>query len=181
MSWLVNRLTANRPVTLITVRLLQQVHRGANWQEVNAVYIVCWVSWNHNPVHLPIVYIRSQVLTLVKKSMTVFWVVTHCGLVGACYSFGTHPQALPPTASIFIPEDGGKMFFRNVGIHQQVHTASQPNGPPSTIHVTSTLDNLCLLTNLSQIFREVHWHMWVKGLTHHTKTPQTGRHKFICS
>jgi hypothetical protein len=36
------------------------------------------------------------------------------------------------TASILIPEDGSSMFFRNVGIYPQVHTALQHRKPTST-------------------------------------------------
>jgi hypothetical protein len=49
--------------------------------------------------------VRSEVLTAVKISMLVFYVVTPCG---------------------YFPEDGDSMFYRNVGIYLQVHTASQP-------------------------------------------------------
>jgi hypothetical protein len=49
----------------------------------------------------------SQVLTAVKMSMSIFWVVTL--------------------------EDRGSMFFRNVGIYLQVHAALQPRRKTSTL------------------------------------------------
>jgi hypothetical protein len=53
---------------------------------------------------------RFEVITAVKMSILVLWVVMLCGLVGRYLS----------------PEDGGSMFLRNVGIYLQVHTALQP-------------------------------------------------------
>jgi hypothetical protein len=49
--------------------------------------------------------------------MLVFWVVKPCGLKEE------------HTISTFWTEDGGSMFFRNVGIYLQVHTAVQPRRP----------------------------------------------------
>jgi hypothetical protein len=36
------------------------------------------------------------------------------------------------TSCEFIADDGGRMFFRNVGTHLQLHTASQPRDSPWT-------------------------------------------------
>jgi hypothetical protein len=51
---------------------------------------------------------RSKVLTAVKMSMFVFWVVTPCGLVGRCNVSEEH------TASILNPEDGDSMFLNTL-------------------------------------------------------------------
>jgi hypothetical protein len=51
------------------------------------------------------IYINEfEVLTVVKMSVLVFWVVM---------------------LWVFCPEDGGNMFPQNVGIYLQVHTALQ--------------------------------------------------------
>jgi hypothetical protein len=55
-------------------------------------------------------------VVMIYVSVLVFWVVTPCGLVGRYQRFGG-------TYSVLCPEDGGSMFFRNVGISLQVHTA----------------------------------------------------------
>jgi hypothetical protein len=57
--------------------------------------------------------LRFEVLTAVKVSVIVFWVVMPCGLVydyecsGGIYSLYLH----------FNPEDGGDMFLQDVGNH----------------------------------------------------------------
>jgi hypothetical protein len=67
--------------------------------------------------------VRYEVLTAMKMSMFVFWVVTPCGLVSRFQRFGeTH----------FSPEDGDSTFPRNVFICLQVHTALQLRKPTST-------------------------------------------------
>jgi hypothetical protein len=65
---------------------------------------------------------RFDVLTAVKMSMLVFWVVTPCGLVGRYQRFGgTYCLYLQDWS-----EDGGRTFLRNVGIYPQTHMTSQP-------------------------------------------------------
>jgi hypothetical protein len=64
-----------------------------------------------------------EVLTAVKVSTLVFWVVTPCGLVDRYQHFiGTY----------FSPEDGGSMLLRNVGIYLQIYKVLQPRRPMST-------------------------------------------------
>jgi hypothetical protein len=66
-----------------------------------------------------------EILTAVKMSMPVFWVVTPCGLVGRY-------QLLRGTYCVhihFSPEYGGSMFLRNAGIYLQDHIASQSRIP----------------------------------------------------
>jgi hypothetical protein len=58
--------------------------------------------------------------------MLVFWVVTPCGLVGF---EGTYCSIFRAEVSV---EDGGSMFFRNVGIYLQVHMVLLPRRPKST-------------------------------------------------
>jgi hypothetical protein len=71
---------------------------------------------------------RLQVLMAVKIKTLVFWVVTPCRLVGRYQNFGgTYCLHLSP-------EDEGSMFFRNVGIYLQVHTALQPWRPTSILN-----------------------------------------------
>jgi hypothetical protein len=53
----------------------------------------------------------------VKVSVLVFCVETPCGLVGGYTGFGE--------AYCFRPEEGNSMFFQDVGIYLQVHTALQ--------------------------------------------------------
>jgi hypothetical protein len=53
-----------------------------------------------------------EVLTAVIMYILVFWVVTPCGR-----------YTKEHTASIFSPEDEGRMFLRKVCIYLQVHTA----------------------------------------------------------
>jgi hypothetical protein len=69
-------------------------------------------------------YMRSDVLTAVKMSMTFLVVVTPCGLIGRYQRFGENT------------EDVGSMFLRNAGTHLQDHTASQPRTPPWKLDVT---------------------------------------------
>jgi hypothetical protein len=57
-----------------------------------------------------------EVLTAVKMSMLVFWVLRRVGL----------------ELDIFSPEDGGSMFLLKLGISVQVHTVLQPRKPTST-------------------------------------------------
>jgi hypothetical protein len=73
---------------------------------------------------------RFEVLTVVKTSVLVFWVVTLCGLA---YRY----QHLGGTycLCIFSPEDGDIMFLRNTGICLQVHMVLQPRRPTLTIVV----------------------------------------------
>jgi hypothetical protein len=69
------------------------------------------MSWKHEQSIK--VDARFEVLPVVRKTM-FFLVVTSCGLAGAvqhCH---------------FSPEDGDRMFLRNVGIYLRVYTASQP-------------------------------------------------------
>jgi hypothetical protein len=63
--------------------------------------------------------VTSEVLTAVKMSLLVFWEVTPCGLVGRYLRFST--------------EDGGNMFFRNVGTYLRLHTALQPRRLTSAV------------------------------------------------
>jgi hypothetical protein len=73
---------------------------------------------------------RFEVLTAVKTSMLVFWVVLLCGLVGRDQRSGKtyclHLQHCRVEVSL---EDGGSMFLRNVCIYLQIHTALQPRIP----------------------------------------------------
>jgi hypothetical protein len=57
--------------------------------------------------------LRFEVLTAVKMSVLVFWVVTLCGL----------------TASIFSPKGGSSMFLQNFAIYLRVHVALKPIRP----------------------------------------------------
>jgi hypothetical protein len=64
-------------------------------------------------------YFRFEVLTAVKMSMLIFWVVPPCGLVNRYLHFGG-------TYCLFSPEEGGSVFLRNFGGYLQVHTALLP-------------------------------------------------------
>jgi hypothetical protein len=57
-------------------------------------------------------HVRSEVLTVVKASMLVLWVVMPCGLVGANQRFGgIYYLDFPTNLSL---EDGGSTFLPNV-------------------------------------------------------------------
>jgi hypothetical protein len=74
-----------------------------------------------------------EILTAVKMSIFVFWVLTPCGLVGRYHRFGgTH----------FNPEDGGSVFIRNDGICVQVHTVLQLRRPTSATKLVGFLYSL---------------------------------------
>jgi hypothetical protein len=59
-------------------------------------------------------YVRFEILTAVKMSMLILWVVMSCGLLGFGGTYCLHLH--------FTPESGGSMFLRNVGVYLQVHT-----------------------------------------------------------
>jgi hypothetical protein len=63
--------------------------------------------------------VSFEVLTVVKMSILVFWVVMPYGLVGRYHQH-------------FGPEDEGSMFLQNVAIYQQVHIELLPRRPTST-------------------------------------------------
>jgi hypothetical protein len=72
-------------------------------------------------------YMRSDILTAVKTSMLVFWVVAHCRLTSRYQTFGgTHNLHI-------LPEDGSNIFLRNVGIYLEVRTALIPRTPTWTV------------------------------------------------
>jgi hypothetical protein len=74
-----------------------------------------------------IIFMRFELLSAVKMLMLVFWVVTPCGLVRRYHRFGgTYTSG---------PEDGGRMFLRNIGVYLKVHTALQPRRPTSTFYL----------------------------------------------
>jgi hypothetical protein len=106
---------------------------------------MCYITWNRvssqgDDPSLPLYLgqaIRSEssnkIISLIRSShgseddMLVFWVVLPCGLLGS-------PKER--TASILRdrdvrPEDGGRMFLRNVGIYLQERTALQFRAPTS--------------------------------------------------
>jgi hypothetical protein len=64
-------------------------------------------------------YVRSDILTPMKMSMLVFWLVKPCGLVGRSDQ----------------SEDGNSMFLRNFGIYLQVNAAWHPRR--STLKIDS--------------------------------------------
>jgi hypothetical protein len=75
-------------------------------------------------------YRRFQVLTAVKMPMLIFWVVTLCGFAGRYHRFG----------GTYCSEDGGNMFFRNVGgICLQVHMPLLPRRPTPTQYRSSSM------------------------------------------
>jgi hypothetical protein len=73
--------------------------------------------------------------------MFVSSVVPPCGLVGKTPKF--RRNKLSPSFALkmetgmfsktFSPEDGGSIFFRNVDVYLQVHTALQPRRPTSIL------------------------------------------------
>jgi hypothetical protein len=66
---------------------------------------------------------RSEVHTVVKMSMLVFWVAKPYGLAGRYQSFG---------GIYFRPEEGSSMFLRNVDMYLQVYPALLLKRPTST-------------------------------------------------
>jgi hypothetical protein len=64
--------------------------------------------------------VRFEILTAVKMSMSFFWAVTPCDLIGRYQ------------CSIFKADAGDSMFVQNAGIYMQVHKASQPRRTIST-------------------------------------------------
>jgi hypothetical protein len=54
-------------------------------------------------------YVGFEVSTAVVMKSTIFWDITPCSLLATCFQAGF-------LLGIFLdPEDGGDMFFRNVG------------------------------------------------------------------
>jgi hypothetical protein len=53
-------------------------------------------------------------------AILIFWVLTPCRLADRYQSLGKK------AASILSPEDGGRLFLRNVGTYLQAYTALQP-------------------------------------------------------
>lgn len=78
------------------------------------------------------------VLTLLKMSMSVFWAVTACELVGNCryQSFGANFASIFKTIS--------DIFLLNVVMYLQVHTALRPR--KSAFIMPTSLGLICFNT-----------------------------------
>lgn len=55
------------------------------------------------------------------KQVVALWAVVPCGVSAVCQRFGETERP-----ACFGPEDGGSMFFPNVGIQPKYDMASQP-------------------------------------------------------
>jgi hypothetical protein len=76
-------------------------------------------------------FMRFEILT-VKMS------VLFCGLWRSVDSCARLRVSAAHTVSIFIAESGYIIFFRNVGVRLQVHTASQPRIATATYFILSS-------------------------------------------
>jgi hypothetical protein len=106
---------------------------------------------------------KFEVLTVVKISMVAFLPVTPWGLQGGYQRFG---GTYCPHFQYFSTEDGGSMFFRNIGAQLQVDTASQPGRSPWTILFSfSSVQRDAHFIELFFFWRRFHF-MWIVHFFH---------------